>query len=84
MNAIKRKMQVDFLQDSEIQEKIQEILHPYLSTKDPVIAIQFGVPKDGEDEWREAIGFASAYTTYRASKIGRLTRPRVEFRTDQA
>lgn len=84
MNAVKSKVREDFLKDSEIQEQIQDILHPYLSTKEPVIALQFGVPKDNEADWREAVGFASAYTTYSASKIGRLTKHRVEFRPDQA
>lgn len=84
MSAVKPKAREDFLQDSEIQEQIEDILHPYLSTKEPVIAVQFGVPKDKDAEWREAIGFASAYTTYRVSKVGRLTKHRVEFRPDQA
>ena len=84
MNAIKRKASEDFLQDSEIQATVQEILYPYLSTKDPVIAVQFGVPSDHEEDWREAVGFASAYTTYKKFKAGRLTKHRVEFRPEQA
>ena len=84
MNSKKHQEQDDFLQDAEIQQTIQDILHPYLNQKDPVIAIQFGVPLEKENDWREAIGFASAYNTYSMSKIGRLTRHRVEFSTGQA
>lgn len=84
MCATKQKPREDFLQDSEIQEQIQDILHPYLNTKEPVIAIQFGVPKDKEQDWREAIGFASAYTTYSSTKVGGMTKHRVEFRPDQS
>jgi hypothetical protein len=84
MVFVKQDLKPDFLEDAELQEKIQDILHPYLSQKDPVIAIQFGVPRNHEDEWRQAIGFASAYNTYSSKRIGRLVKHRIEFRKDQA
>jgi len=74
----------DFLEDPKIQETIEDILYPYRKKKDPVVAIQFGVPPDGEEEWREAIGFASAHNSYSTTKIGKLTKHRVEFHPDQA
>jgi hypothetical protein len=85
MAGIKEKAaKVDYLEDSQLQEKIQEILHPDLIQKEPVIAIQFGVAKDQEEEWRAAIGFASAYNSYSSKRVGRLTKHRVEFTRDQA
>jgi hypothetical protein len=81
---MKQTTKKDFLEDSEIEAEIQDMLYPYLKKEEPVIAIQFGVPKDKENEWREAIGFASAYTSHRTEKIGRLTKHRVEFKPDQA
>jgi len=80
---LKTKPKQDFLEDPEIEAIIQDIIHPYLNKKDPVIAIQFGVPKGKEDEWREAIGFASAHNSYSTTKIGRFTKHRVEFSPDQ-
>jgi hypothetical protein len=74
----------DFPEDPEIQEIINDILYPYKSTKEPVVAIQFGVAPDKEEEWREVISFASAHNSYSTSKIGRLTKHRVEFKPDQA
>jgi hypothetical protein len=74
----------DFPDDSEIEDVIQDILYPYKKTEDPVIAIQFGVVKENDEEWRQAIGFASAYNTYSQEKVGRLTKHRVEFKPDQA
>ncbi len=84
MNLAKKKVKPDFLEDHELQEVIQDMLFPYLSTKDPVIAIQFGVPKDKEEEWKEAISFSSAHNTYSKTVVGRLTRHRIELRPDQA
>jgi hypothetical protein len=83
MNRLKEKIKPDFLEDPQIREAIEDILHPYLSKKDPVIAVQFGVPKDKEDEWREAISFASAHNRYTSTKVGRLMKHRIEFSTDQ-
>jgi len=78
------KVKQDFLQDPQIKEVIEDILHPYESKKEPVVAIQFGVPKDKEDEWREAIGFVSGYNSYSCKKVGVLTKHRVEFKPDQS
>jgi hypothetical protein len=83
MVFVKQDLKPDFLEDAELQEKIQDILHPYLSQKEPVIAIQFGVPRGNEDEWRQAIGFASAYNTYSSKRVGRLIKHRIEFTKDQ-
>ena len=80
----KNDVREDFAEDDQLQEIIQDILHPYLSKKEPVIAIQFGVPKEQENDWREAISFASGYNSYRTTKVGKLTRHRVEFKPDQA
>jgi hypothetical protein len=74
----------DFPEDAQIQEAIQDILHPYLSEKKPVVAIQFGVPRGREDDWREAISFASGYNSYTTSRVGKLTRHRVEFEQERA
>jgi hypothetical protein len=84
MSAARNIPREDFLQDSEIREQIQDILYPYLSTKEPVIAIQFGVAPGKEQDWREAIGFASAYTSYSEKKVGALVKHRVEFSPNQA
>jgi hypothetical protein len=84
MAGIKEKAKADYLEDSELQEKIQEILHPDLVHKEPVIAIQFGVPRDKQDEWRQVIGMASAYNTYSSRRVGKLIKHRVEFKRDQA
>lgn len=84
MTRIKERMQKDFQEDPEIQEQIQDILYPYLSTKEPSIAIQFGVPANREEEWREVISFASAHNSYSTTKMGRLTKHRVEFFPVQA
>jgi len=83
MSRIKERMRKDFLEDPEIRETIEDILYPYRSTKDPMIAIQFGVPSDQQDEWREAISFASAHNTYSSTKSGRLTKHRIELKPDQ-
>ena len=80
----KIEIKEDFPEDAQIQEVIQDILHPYLSKKKPVIAVQFGVPRDQETDWCEAISFASGYNSYRTSKIGKLTKHRVEFAPEQA
>lgn len=85
MPGIKEKAsKLDYLEDSQLQEMIQEILHPDLIQKEPVIAIQFGVTKGQEEEWRGAIGFASAYNTYSSKRVGRLIKHRVQFTRDQA
>lgn len=76
-------MQKDFLEDPEIQESIDDILYPFRSTKDPVITIQFGVPPDQQDQWREAISFVSAHNTYKNIKAGRLTKHRIDLKPDQ-
>ena len=74
----------DFPEDSELESTIQDILYPYLKTADPSIAIQFGVPKDREEDWRQAVGFVSAFNTYKKEKVGRLTKHYVEFKPEQA
>src|SRR5262245_10999040 len=84
MSSVKDQMEPDFLEDQQIQEVIQDILFPYKSTKDPVIAIQFGVPSKKEEDWKEAISFASAHNTYSKTVVGRLTKHRIEFKPDQA
>jgi hypothetical protein len=84
MSRIKERMKKDFLEDPEIQEAIDDILYPYRSKKDPVIAIQFGVPEEAKEEWREAISFASGHNTYSSKKVGRLTKHRIELKPDQA
>ena len=76
-------MRKDFAEDPEIREAIDDILYPFRSKKDPVIAIQFGVPNDRQDEWREAVSFASAHNSYTTSKSGRLTKHRIELKPDQ-
>lgn len=84
MSRIKERMKKDFLEDPEIRETIEDILYPYRSTKEPTIAIQFGVPEDKNEEWREAISFASAHNTYSSTKSGGLTKHRIELKPDQA
>jgi hypothetical protein len=83
MSRIKERMQKDFLEDPEIQESIDDILYPFRSTKDPVITIQFGVPPEQQDQWREAISFASGHNTYKNIKMGRLTKHRIDLKPDQ-
>ncbi len=83
MSRIKERMKQDFREDEEIREIIDDILYPYKSTRDPVITIQFGVPADKQEDWREAISFASAHNSYRTTKIGPLTKHRIEFKSDQ-
>ena len=83
MSRIKERMRKDFAEDPEIREVIEDILYPYRSTKDPVIAIQFGVPNDRQEEWREAVSFASAHNSYSSTKSGRLTKHRVELKPNQ-
>jgi len=80
---IREKVKQDFLEDPQIKDVIEDILHPYLKNKKPVIAIQFGVAKEHEEEWRQAVGFASAYNSYSSKKSGRLTKHRVEFTPDE-
>jgi len=80
---MKQKVKEDFLSDAQLQETIQDILQPYLKKKDATIAIQFGVPIDKEEEWRQAIGFASAYNSYTSKKTGVLIKHRIEFTMDQ-
>jgi len=84
MAPIKERPKPDYLEDPQIKEIIQDIVAPYLNKKDPVIAIQFGVPKDQENDWSEAIQFASSQDTYSTTKVGPLRKHRVEFKTDQA
>jgi hypothetical protein len=79
-----KKAPRDFPEDSELESTIQDILYPYLKTEDPIIAIQFGVPKNQEEEWRQAVGFVSAFNTYKKEKVGRLTKHSVEFKPEQA
>lgn len=81
---ISKRVQKDFLDDKEIQEFILNVLQPYRKKDPPVIAIQFGVPKGKEDEWREPISFASSHNKYSTSVVGKLTRHRIEFTPDQA
>ncbi len=83
MSRIKERMQKDFLEDPEIQESIDDILFPFRSTKDPVITIQFGVPPEQSDQWREAISFASGHNTYKSSKSGRLIKHKIDLKSDQ-
>ncbi len=78
------KAKQDFLEDPQIKDIIEDILQPYLSKKEPVIAIQFGVPSEKEEEWREAIGFVSGYNSYTCRKTGALTKHRVEFSPERA
>lgn len=80
---MKEKPKPDYLEDPQIKEVIEDILFPFRSKKDPVIAIQFGVPKEKEQDWREAIGFASGYKTYKNFAAGALTKHRVEFSPEQ-
>lgn len=84
MARVKDKTEPDFLEDRQLKDVIQDILYPYLSQKEPVIAIQFGVPKNKEAEWREAISFASAHNTYSKKVVGRLTKHRIELKPDQS
>ena len=74
----------DFPEDAELENTIQDILYPYLKTEDPIVAIQFGVPKDREEDWRQAVGFVSAFNTYKKEKVGRLVKHYVEFKPEQA
>jgi hypothetical protein len=83
MSRIKERMQKDFLEDPEIKESIEDILHPYRSKKDPIITIEFGVPPENEERWREAVSFASAHNGYTSAKIGRLTKHRIDLKPDQ-
>jgi hypothetical protein len=80
----KERIKPDFLDDPEIQGTIEDILHPYLSKKEAVVSLQFGVPREKADLWREAVQFASSQAGYASAKVGRFTRHRVEFRPDQA
>ncbi len=84
MTRMKDRTEPDFLEDRQLQDVIQDILYPYLSQKEPVIAIQFGVPKNKEEEWREAVSFASAHNTYSKKVAGRLTKHRIELKPDQS
>ena len=84
MTSIKDRPKPGYLEDPEIKERIQEILYPYLSNKEAVVAIRFGIPREKEKDWSEAVGFASAYKNYRTTKVGPLTMHRVEFRPDEA
>ena len=83
MPPVKERVKPDFLEDQQLQDVIQDILFPYLSTKDPVITIQFGVPKNKEEEWREAVSFASAHNSYSKKIVGKLAKHRIEFKPDQ-
>jgi hypothetical protein len=83
MSRIKERMKKDFREDPEIQESIEDILFPYRSKKDPVVTIQFGVPPEKQEEWREAISFASAHNTYSSSRAGYLTKHRIDLKPDQ-
>ncbi|HET6268183.1 MAG TPA: hypothetical protein VFG11_10735 [Acidobacteriota bacterium] len=80
---LSKRSNKDFLDDAEITGFIENVLHPHRKTDAPVIAIQFGVPKGKENDWREAISFASAHNTYSTDTIGKLTRHRIEFKPDQ-
>lgn len=84
MAPIKSKVEPDFLEDQQLQDIIQDILFPYLSKKEPAIAIQFGVSKNKEEEWREAISFASAHNSYSKTVVGKLTKHRIELKPEQA
>ena len=84
MSPIIERPKPDYLEDPAIKEKIQDIIYPYLNKKEPVIAIQFGVPKEKEQDWSEAIQYASRQRTYTTTKIGRLTKHRVEFMPSEA
>jgi hypothetical protein len=79
-----KKAPRDFPEDAELENTIQDILYPYLKTEDPIVAIQFGVPKDREEDWRQAVGFVSAFNTYKKEKVGRLVKHYVEFKPEQA
>lgn len=81
---ISKRVHKDFLDDREIQQFIENILHPYRRKDPPVIAIQFGVPKGKEDEWREPLSFASSHNAYRNFTVGKFTKHRIEFKPDQA
>src|SRR5437764_954912 len=81
---VAKRLKKDFLEDSEVQQFVEDILYPFRKKTDAVIAIQFGVPKGKEDEWREAISFASAHNTYSTTSAGRLTKHRVELLPQQA
>ena len=83
MSRIKERMAKDFLEDPEIKDSIDDILFPYRSKKDPTITIQFGVPPEKQEEWREAISFASAHNSYSSSKAGRLIKHRIDLQPAQ-
>jgi hypothetical protein len=83
MSRIKERMKKDFVEDPQLQEAIDDILYPYRSKKDPVITIEFGVPPEAQDEWREPISFASAHNTYSSKKAGRLIKHRIDLKPDQ-
>lgn len=84
MGNIRELAKPDFLEDPEIKDVIDRILHPYKLQGDPVIALQFGVPRGKEEEWNSAVDYASHLPQYSQSKVGRFTKHRIEFRKDQA
>jgi len=83
MSRIKERMKKDFVEDPQLKEAVDDILFPYKSKKEPTITIEFGVPPEAQDEWREAISFASAHNTYGSKKSGRLTKHRLDLKPDQ-
>ena len=84
MSRIKERMKKDFVEDPEIQDAINDILYPYRSKTEPVITIEFGVAPESQEQWREAVSFASAHNSYSATKSGRLTKHRIDLKSDQA
>jgi len=85
MTTLRERVKADYLEDPEIKEVIDSILKPHLSTKEAMIALQFGVPRDQAERWNDAVEFAEKLPNHSTSHYGRFTRHRLEFRqTDSA
>jgi len=77
--TVRERAKADYLEDPQIKEVIDSILKPHLSKKEAAVVLQFGVPRDRTEEWREAVAFASTLPGYSSSQYGRFTRHRLEF-----
>jgi hypothetical protein len=84
LGSIRELAKPDFLEDPQIKDTIDRILHPYKLQGDPSIVLQFGVPAGKEQEWNSAVSFASGLPAYSNTRVGRFTKHRVEFRREQA
>ena len=84
MGTIREVAKPDFLEDPQIKDVIDRILHPYKLQGDPAIVLQFGVPAGKEQEWSAAVSYASQLPEYGSSRVGRFTKHRVEFGRGQA